>query len=229
MLDSLKEHVCAANLDLVRRGLVFATWGNASGIERDTGYVVIKPSGVHYDTMRPEDMVVTDLEGDILEGTLRPSVDLPAHLALYNAFPELGGIAHTHSHYATSWAQARKPIPCFGTTHADYFYGEVPLADALTEAEVAADYERHIGEAALRCLAGRNPLHFPGVLMAGHAPFAWGRTPAQAVESAAILEKIARMALDTLRINPGAQPIEHYLLDKHFLRKHGEKAYYGQQ
>lgn len=228
MLETLKREVCEANLALVREGLVLQTWGNASAVDRTQGLVVIKPSGVAYDTMTPEHMVIVDLEGKVVGGTLAPSVDLPSHLVLYKAFPAIGGVVHTHSHYATCWAQARRPIPCFGTTHADYFHGEVPLTDALTEEEVATNYERHIGEVIVRRFAGLDPLKYPAVLTAGHAPFAWGETLAKALENAVVLEEVARMASHTISINSGAGPLEPYLLDKHFLRKHGKGAYYGQ-
>ncbi|MCP4643278.1 MAG: L-ribulose-5-phosphate 4-epimerase AraD [bacterium] len=228
MLDALKRDVCEANLELVRRDLVLMTWGNASAIDRDRGIIVIKPSGVDYDAMRPEHMAVVDLEGKVVEGDLRPSVDTATHLCLYEAFPGIGGIVHTHSHYATSWAQACRPIPCFGTTHADHFHGEVPLTEPLTEAEVADDYERHIGDAIVWRFEGLDPTAFPGVLCAKHASFTWGETVAKAVDNATILEEVARMASDTLSVSPDQPPIEEYLLDKHFLRKHGKGAYYGQ-
>ena len=218
-----------ANLELVRRGLVLLTWGNASAIDREQGLVVIKPSGVSYDGMQPRDMVVADLEGRVAEGACKPSVDLPTHLVLYAAFSDVGGIVHTHSHYATCWAQAGRPIPCFGTTHADLAHGAIPVTDPLTEGEVAADYERHIGEVIVRRYRNLDPMHFPAVLTAQHAPFAWGRTVAAAVETAAALEEVARMALDTLVLSPRLKPIPQYLLDKHFLRKHGAGAYYGQK
>ncbi len=229
MLEALKEDVYKANLDLVTKGLVLITWGNASAIDRDQRRVVIKPSGVSYDDMSPSDMPVVDLEGTVIEGDLRPSVDLATHLVLYKAFPQIGGIVHTHSHYATCFAQASRPIPCFGTTHADYFYGEVPVSDVLTEAEVAEDYEHHIGEVIVRRFHNLDPMHHPGVLAACHAPFTWGITVAQAVEHAYVLEEIARMAMHTLMLTPNTERIASYLLDKHFLRKHGSKAYYGQR
>ncbi len=228
MLESLKQEVCEANLELVRRDLVLMTWGNASGIDRAQGLIVIKPSGVPYDTMRPEDMAVVDLEGGQVEGKLKPSVDTPAHLALYRAFEAVGGIVHTHSHHASCWAQACRPIPCFGTTHADHFYGEVPVTEPLTEDEVSTGYEQHIGEAIVRRFDGLDPMHFPGVLCAKHASFTWGKDVHEAVRSAVVLEEIARMALDTLALSPEQPPIDGFLLDKHFLRKHGEGAYYGQ-
>jgi L-ribulose-5-phosphate 4-epimerase len=228
MLESLKKEVCDANLTLVREGLVFQTWGNASAISRAEGLVVIKPSGVSYDKMRPRDMVVVDLEGKVVEGDLKPSVDAPTHLTLYKVFATVGGIAHTHSHYATCWAQARRPIPCLGTTHADYFHGEVPLADPLTADEVAEHYERNIGEVILRRFGSLDPLAHPAVLAAGHGPFAWGESLEKAVECACVLEEVARMALHTLALSGEAPVLEPYLLDKHFLRKHGQGAYYGQ-
>jgi L-ribulose-5-phosphate 4-epimerase len=191
--------------------------------------VAIKPSGVPYDEMTPEKIVLVDLDGAVVEGDLKPSVDLPAHLVLYKSFPHIGAVVHTHSHFATCFAQARRPIPCLGTTHADYFHGEVPVTDALTADEVADGYEKHIGDVIVRCIAGREPMAFPGVLCAGHAPFVWGRGLLQAVENAAVLEELARMAFHTLLINPAAASLEPYLLDKHFLRKHGQGAYYGQK
>lgn len=228
MVDELKRAVYEANRALVDLGLVLLTWGNASAIDREAGRVVIKPSGVPYDKMQPDDMAVVDLEGRVVSGALKPSVDLPTHLALYEAFPEIGGVVHTHSHYATCFAQARRAIPCFGTTHADYFHGEVPVADPLREAEVIEDYERHIGEVIVRRFRTLDPMRFPGVLAASHAPFAWGRTVAKAVENAYVIEETARMALHSMQLDPDLQPIPKYLLDKHFLRKHGAGAYYGQ-
>jgi L-ribulose-5-phosphate 4-epimerase len=228
-LQKLREEVLDANLELVRRGLVLYTFGNASGIAREEGLVVIKPSGVAYDTMKPEDLVVVDLEGNIVEGSLRPSSDLPTHLILYNSFPTLGGVAHTHSRAATSWAQAGREIPCFGTTHADYFHGGVPVTKPLTPAQIRSDYETNTGRAIVRCLAKQDPLHVPGVLVAGHAPFCWGETPAAAAHNAVVLEEIAAMALQTLIANPKARSISKPLHEKHFFRKHGSKAYYGQK
>jgi L-ribulose-5-phosphate 4-epimerase len=228
VLESLKADVLAANLELVRRGLVVLTWGNASAIDREQGLMVIKPSGVPYETMRREDMAVVNLNGEVVEGACKPSVDTATHLVLYKAFAEIGGVVHTHSHYATCWAQAGRAIPCFGTTHADLAHGEVPVTDPLSAEEVAQDYERHIGEVIVRRYRDLNPLHFPAVLAAQHAPFAWGRTVAEAVETAAALEEVARMALHTLTLKPDLPPIPQYLLDKHFRRKHGSGAYYGQ-
>lgn len=229
MLESLRADVCEANLALVRHGLVTLTWGNASAIDRDRGLVVIKPSGVPYESMRPEHMVITDMSGKIVEGSLRPSVDLPSHLVLYAAWPAVGGVVHTHSHYATCWAQVGLPIPCFGTTHADLAHGPIPVTETLTKKEVAGDYERSIGEAIVRCFHDMDPMHCPAVLSAKHAPFTWGATVAAAVDNAVALEESARMACHTLQIARGARPLPKHLLDKHFLRKHGKDAYYGQK
>jgi L-ribulose-5-phosphate 4-epimerase len=229
MLEKLRGEVLEANLYLATEGLALFTFGNASGISREEGLVVIKPSGVPYETMTPEDLVVVNLEGRTVEGTLRPSSDLATHLILYRAFTEIGGVAHTHSHAATSWAQARKPIPCFGTTHADYFNGPVPVTRPLTPAEIKKDYEANTGHAIVRAFKKLDPLEIPAVLVAGHAPFCWGRTPAAAVHIAVVLEEIADMALDTLRANPRARPLERPLHAKHFYRKHGTTAYYGQK
>jgi len=229
MLEELKERVCAANLHLVREGLVILTWGNASGISRRDGLVVIKPSGVPYEQMRPEHMVVVSVEtGEVVEGTLRPSSDTPTHLELYRAFPEIGGIVHTHSLYATIWAQARREIPPLGTTHADYFHGPIPCTRPLTSEEIATDYEAHTGRVIVERFADLDPRHMPAVLVAGHGPFVWGETVEVAVETAVVLEYVARMALETLRLNASAEPIPDTLLNKHFFRKHGPGAYYGQ-
>lgn len=228
MLQSLREQVLEANLELVRKGLVLYTFGNASGLSRQEGLVVIKPSGVPYDKMRPEHLVITDMAGKVVEGSLRPSSDLPTHLVLYRHYPEIGGIAHTHSEYATAWAQARQPIPCFGTTHADYFHGPVPVTDVMSDCEIADDYEKNTGHAIIRTLSRTNTSATAGVLVANHGPFAWGKDPEGAVHHAVILEAIARMAYFTLGINCTAPPVGSALHDKHYLRKHGEKAYYGQ-
>jgi L-ribulose-5-phosphate 4-epimerase len=228
MLPRLREQVLEANLELVRRNLVLYTFGNASGISREEGLVVIKPSGVPYEQMKPEHLVVTDLAGNIVEGTLRPSSDLPTHLVLYREFSEIGGVAHTHSEYATAWAQARKPIPCFGTTHADYFHGPVPVTAELTDEEIASDYEKNTGDAIVRGLQLTNPSATPGMLVANHGPFAWGKDAGAAAHHAVILEAVARMAYFTLGINAAAQPAGNVLRDKHYLRKHGKDAYYGQ-
>ena len=228
-LKDLREQVLDGNLELVRRGLVLYTFGNASGISRNEGLVVIKPSGVPYESMKPEDLVIVDLEGKTVEGSLRPSSDLPTHLVLYKALPTIGGVAHTHSRAATSWAQAQREIPCFGTTHADYFEGPVPVTKPLTPAEIRKDYERNTGLAIVRCMGKRDPLHTPGVLVAGHAPFCWGKTPAEAAHNSVLVEEIAMMALNTLTANPKARPISKALHEKHFFRKHGSSAYYGQK
>jgi L-ribulose-5-phosphate 4-epimerase len=228
LLKTLREEVLDANLELVRRGLVLYTFGNASGIHRNQGLVAIKPSGVPYEELQPEHMVLCDLEGGIVEGNLRPSSDLATHLELYRHFPNIGGVAHTHSEYATAWAQSATPIPCLGTTHADYFHGPVPVTDILTSAEIAGDYERETGGAICRTFSRLDPDAIPAVLVAGHAPFCWGPTPAAAAHNAVILEYVARMASHTLLINAESRPLARELHDKHFLRKHGRNAYYGQ-
>src|SRR6266852_3407343 len=228
LLPRLREEVLEANLELVRRGLVLYTFGNASGISREQKLVVIKPSGVPYEKMKPEHLVVTDLEGKMIEGDLRPSSDLPTHLVLYQAFPGIGGVAHTHSEYATSWAQARKPIPCFGTTHADYFYGPVPVTFVMNDDEIASDYEMNTGQAIVRAFEKVDYTAVPAVLVANHAPFAWGPDPAVAAHNAAMVEAVARMAYFTTTINRVAEPVGQGLHDKHYLRKHGSSAYYGQ-
>jgi len=228
-LQSLREEVLEANLELVRRSLVIDTFGNASGISRREGLVVIKPSGVAYDRMRPSDMVVTDLAGRIVEGELRPSSDLPTHLALYRAFEVVGGVAHTHSRSATAWAQAARPIPCLGTTHADYFHGPIPVTASLKPAEIETDYELNTGHAIVDTLAENDPLAMPAVLVAGHAPFCWGSSPAGAAHIAWILEEVAQMAYASIVINSAVPPLADELRDKHFLRKHGPAAYYGQK
>jgi L-ribulose-5-phosphate 4-epimerase len=228
LLQALRKQVLDANLELVRQKLVLYTFGNASGISREDGLVVIKPSGVPYEKMQAEDMVVTDLAGKIVEGTLRPSSDLPTHLVLYNEFPEIGGVAHTHSEYATAWAQARRPIPCFGTTHADYFHGEVPVTEEMTDKEIAEAYEKNTGHVIVRALRQTTASATPGVLVANHGPFAWGEDVESAAHNAVILEAIARMAYLTLDINSTAKSVGSSLHDKHYLRKHGAAAYYGQ-
>jgi L-ribulose-5-phosphate 4-epimerase len=228
ILKTLREEVLEANLELVRRGLVLYTFGNASGIARNEGLVVIKPSGVPYENMKPEDLVVTDLNGKIVEGSLRPSSDLPTHIVLYRAFAGIGGIAHTHSRAATAWAQAQREIPCFGTTHADYFQGPIPVTKPLTPAKIRSDYEANTGHAIVRRFAKLDPLRAPAVLVAGHAPFCWGKTPAEAAHVAVIVEEIAAIAFQTIAANPKARAISRHLHHKHFLRKHGSGAYYGQ-
>ncbi len=227
--QTLREQVLEANLEVVRRGLVLYTFGNASGIDRSAGIVAIKPSGVPYEGMLASDIVLVDLEGRIVDGALRPSSDLPTHLELYRAFPSIGGIVHTHSRAATSWAQAGREIPCYGTTHADYFHGAVPVTGVLTQEEIDAGYEVNTGRLIARLFEQINPLHHPAVLVAGHAPFCWGTTPAEAAHIAVVLEEIAAMALNALTINPQAEPLPRRLHDKHFFRKHGPGAYYGQK
>ena len=227
-LLQLKNDVFRRNLELVEHGLVVLTWGNVSGIDREAGLVAIKPSGVPYASMTAEDVVVVDLEGKTVEGRLNPSSDLPTHLALYRAFPSVGGIVHTHSPKAVAWAQARRGIPAFGTTHADHFHGAVPCTRELTPAEVAEDYELNTGRVIEERFHDLDAEAFPGVLVAGHGPFTWGPTPRKAVENAVALEQIAAMALDTLRLDPDAEPAPSYVLDKHYFRKHGPGAYYGQ-
>jgi len=230
LLAKLREEVLEANLDLVRRGLVFSTFGNASGVSREEGLIVIKPSGVPYDSMKPSDLVVSDLHGKIVEGNLRPSSDLPTHAALYRAFPTIGGIAHTHSEYATAWAQARQSIPCFGTTHADYFHGPIPLADFMTDEEINGEYEANTGAAIIRAFSQQtiDPLAIPAVLVPNHGPFAWGLDARKAAENAWMLETVARLAYLTVGLNTNADPVGKTLHDRHFLRKHGKNAYYGQ-
>ena len=228
LLKTLREEVLDANLELVRRGLVLYTFGNVSGIDRHEGLVAIKPSGVPYEELTPAEIVISDLEGTIVEGNLRPSSDLPTHLELYKSFPKIGGVAHTHSEYATAWAQAETPIPCFGTTHADYFHGPVPVTEPLTATEVAGAYELETGKVICRTFSKVDPEAIPAVLVAGHAPFCWGPTAAAAAHNAVILEYVAKMACHTLSINAESRPLTRALHDKHFLRKHGHNAYYGQ-
>lgn len=228
LLEQLREQVLEANLELVRRGLVLYTFGNASGIDRERKLVVIKPSGVPYETMEPGHLVITDLDGNIVEGSLRPSSDLATHLVLYKAFAGIGGVAHTHSEYATSWAQARKPIPCFGTTHADYFHGPVPVTEPMTNKEIDSDYEKNTGDVIVRAFRNQLATDVPAVLVANHGPFAWGPDAVAAAHNAVILEAVAKMAYFTVGINADARMIGAALHDKHYLRKHGDKAYYGQ-
>jgi len=228
MLEELKERVYRANLELVRLGLVIFTWGNASAIDRESGLVVIKPSGVDYDAMRPEDMVVTDLEGRVVEGKLKPSSDTPTHLELYKAFPGVGGVVHTHSRYATAFAQAGRSLPAYGTTHADYFLGAVPCTRAMTEAEVSGEYEKNTGLVIAETFSGLDPDDVPACLVRNHGPFAWGISCEDAVYHAAVLEYCAHMAF--VAENLGApEPAPEYLIDRHFRRKHGKNAYYGQR
>ncbi len=228
MLEELKQKVYEANMDLPRYGLVTFTWGNVSGIDREKGFFVIKPSGVEYDKLRPEDMVVVDLEGNKVEGDYNPSSDTPTHLELYKAFPNCGGIVHTHSPWATSWAQACKGIPAFGTTHADYFYGEIPATRLMTKEEIESAYEKNTGLVIIETFKDKDPEAIPGVLVSNHGPFAWGTDPHNAVHNAVVMEECAKMALHSLQLNPELPQISQTILDKHYLRKHGANAYYGQ-
>lgn len=229
MLEKLRAEVLEANLEVVRRGLVLYTFGNASGISREDGLIVIKPSGVPYDLLKPEHMVITDLDGLVVEGDLKPSSDLPTHVCLYKAFPGIGGVVHTHSRFATAWAQAGREIPCLGTTHADYFRGAVPVTAPMEAQEIESDYEWNTGQAIVRRFSGLDAEAVPSVLVAGHAPFCWGPTPAAAAHNAIVLEEVAWMAYHTLVINSAAGALSDTLRDKHFLRKHGPGAYYGQK
>lgn len=229
MSDDLKRAVWQANLDLVKEGLVMQTWGNVSGIDRARGLVVIKPSGVAYDVMKPEHMVVVALDsGRVVEGSLKPSSDTATHLVLYRAFKDIGGVVHTHSLFATGWAQSGKDVPPLGTTHADYFYGPVPCTRKLKPAEIETEYEANTGEVIVETFASRDPLTCPGVLVASHGPFAWGKSAAEAVHNAVVLEHVIRLAGETLRVFPSTKPMQQVLMNKHFFRKHGPGAYYGQ-
>lgn len=230
MLETLKREVCRANLELVARGLVIETWGNVSGIDRARGLMVIKPSGVPYAGMKPAHMTVVSLDtGKVVEGKFKPSSDTDTHLILYRSFPKIGGVVHTHSLYATAWAQARRHIPSYGTTQADYWFGEVPCTRPLTPAEIKSDYEANTGRVIVETFANLDPMHHPAVLVASHGPFTWGKDVADAIHNAGVLEFIARLASETLRINPQTKPMHSVLLDKHFLRKHGPNASYGQK
>ncbi|MDW2798203.1 L-ribulose-5-phosphate 4-epimerase [Clostridium boliviensis] len=229
MLEELKLSVYEANMELPRRGLITYTWGNVSGIDREKGLFVIKPSGVDYDKLKPEDMVVMDLDGNQVEGELNPSSDTATHLELYRAFDEIGGIVHTHSPMATSWAQAGRALPCYGTTHADYFYGEIPCARNLTQEEIDEGYEKNTGTVIIETFKGLDPMHVPAVLCKNHGPFTWGTDAANAVHNAVVLEEIAKMNLMTELLNPAVKPAPQSMQDKHFMRKHGPDAYYGQK
>jgi len=228
LLPNLRTQVLEANLDLVRKGLVLSTFGNVSGFARDEGLIVIKPSGVPYSEMKPQHLVVTDMHGKVVEGSLRPSSDLPTHAALYRAISPIGGIAHTHSEYATAWAQARKSIPCFGTTHGDFFHGAIPITQPMTDDDINGEYELNTGTTIIRVLKEMDPLSVPAVLVANHGPFTWGEDASKAAENAWMLEAVARMAYLTLGIDPLAGGVSASLLDRHFFRKHGKNAYYGQ-
>lgn len=227
-IQELKQQVFQANLDLVKHGLVIFTWGNVSGIDREKGWVVIKPSGVSYDDMKAEDMVVVDLEANIVEGKLKPSSDTPTHVELYKAFPSIGGIVHTHSTYATAWAQAGCDIPNIGTTHADYFSGDIPCTRDMTESEVKGEYEKETGAVIIERFSELNPAHIPGVLMKNHGPFSWGKDPHEAVHNAVVMEQVAKMAFIAYQVNPNLT-MNELLIQKHFFRKHGPGAYYGQK
>ena len=229
MHEELKQAVCKANIELKTHKLIIYSWGNVSGIDRQAGVIAIKPSGVAYDELTPDKMVLLDLDGKVIEGELSPSSDTPTHLELYRNFKDIGGVCHTHSSNATIWAQACREIPCFGTTHADYYYGAVPVTDVMTPAEIQSDYELNTGKVIVRRFAQLNPLQMPAVLVANHGPFTWGKTPAASVESAVVLEQVAAMAMGTLGVNDSQVGISQVLLDKHYLRKHGDNAYYGQK
>lgn len=227
MLEELKQKVYEANMDLPKYGLVTFTWGNVSAIDRESGLFVIKPSGVDYDLLKPEDMVVMDLNGNKVEGKYNPSSDTPTHLELYKAFPEIGGVVHTHSTYATSWAQAGRSIPCYGTTHADYMYGEIPCARVLTQEEIDEGYEKNTGTIIIETFIDKDPMAVPAVLCTNHGPFAWGKDAKEAVHNAVVLEEVARMALFTEQLKPDVKPAPQRIQDKHYFRKHGANAYYG--
>lgn len=228
MHEELRSAVCQANMELCAHNLTIYSWGNVSGIDRSAGVVVIKPSGVAYEKLTPDNMMVIDLDGDVVEGDLKPSSDTPAHLELYRNFETVGGVCHTHSTNATIWAQACKEIPCFGTTSADYFYGAIPVTESMTAEQIKSDYELNTGKVIVKRFADIDPLQMPAVLVANHGPFTWGKTPAEAVEAAVVAERVARMALGTVLVNPKQREISQALLDKHYFRKHGEDAYYGQ-
>ena len=231
MLEELKKRVLIENLELDKRGLVTYTWGNVSAIDREKGLIVIKPSGVKYEDMKAEHMVVVDLEGNVVEGNYRPSSDTATHIELYKKYTELGGVVHTHSTFATSWAQACNDIPAYGTTHADYFYGDIPCTRRLTEEEITRDYETETGKVIIETIEARKikAIEVPGIVVASHGPFTWGKTPEEAVYNAVVLEEVAKMAYYTSSINPRIRQADKYLQDKHYLRKHGANAYYGQK
>lgn len=228
MLEKLKKEVYDANMELQEKGMVIYTWGNVSGIDREKQLVVIKPSGVDYNTMKPEDMVVVDLEGNVVEGHYKPSSDTPTHLVLYKTYPEIGGVVHTHSTWAVTFAQAGMSVPAFGTTHADYFYGDVPCTRELTESEISEAYELNTGKVIVETIGDKDPMAIPGILVKNHGPFAWGKTPSGSVYNTVVLDKVAEMAYNTMTLNPRVSRVSQYLLDKHYFRKHGANAYYGQ-
>lgn len=229
MFKNLKQAVLEANLELPKRGLVTYTWGNVSGIDRASGIIAIKPSGVEYDLLKQEDIVLIDLNGKIVEGNLKPSSDAPTHIALYKGFPDIGGVCHTHSRWATSWAQAGLGIPVYGTTHADYFYGEIPCTGDMSREEIENDYEVNTGKIIIEAFYDSNPNHIPAILVKNHGPFTWGKDAQEAVFNSVVLEEVAIMALQCKNLNRFVRPMKQELLDKHFLRKHGENAYYGQK
>jgi L-ribulose-5-phosphate 4-epimerase len=229
MHEQLRKDVCEANIELQTQKLVIYSWGNVSGIDRAAGIVAIKPSGVPYDELSPDKIVLLDLDGKVVEGDLKPSSDTPTHLELYRNFKDIGGVCHTHSQNATMWAQGCRQMPCFGTTHADFFYGSIPVTEVMTKDQIQGDYELNTGKIIVKLFAGRDPMQMPAVLVVNHGPFTWGRSPSESVESAVVLENVAKMALGTIMINPKQKGISQVLLDKHYLRKHGKNAYYGQK
>jgi L-ribulose-5-phosphate 4-epimerase len=228
MLESLKRDVYEANMELQAKGMVIYTWGNVSGIDREKQLVVIKPSGVDYDEMKPDDMVIVDMEGNVVEGHYKPSSDTETHLVLYKKYPAIGGVVHTHSTWAVTFAQAGMAVPAFGTTHADYFYGDIPCTRELTETEIAEAYERNTGKVIVETIGDKDPMEVPGILVKNHGPFAWGKTPSGSVYNTVVLEKVAEMAYKTMTLNPEVNRVSQHLLDKHYFRKHGANAYYGQ-
>lgn len=228
MLEQLKKDVYEANMELVQKGLVIYTWGNVSGIDRETNLMVIKPSGVEYDTMSPDDMVVVDMDGNVVEGNYNPSSDTATHIELYKKYPELGGVVHTHSTWAVVFAQAGLDIPALGTTHADYFYGDIPCTRDLTEQEIKSEYEKNTGKVIIETIGSKDVMEVPGIVVKNHGPFAWGKSPANAVYNAVVMDKVAEMAYKTIELNQRVPRAPQYLLDKHYYRKHGANAYYGQ-